>query len=70
MDQADLAIKAIVRLIRDTGFTLGLENYNVSKEEIPEIAKGAMGAARLWKNNPRHCTEEQVCNIFADAFES
>ncbi len=70
MDQADLAIKAIVRLIRDTGFTLGLENYNISKEEIPEIAKGAMGAARLWKNNPRHCTEEQVCNIFANAFES
>jgi len=70
MDQADLAIKAIVRLIRDTGFTLGLENYNVSKEEISEIAKGAMGAARLWKNNPRHCTEEQVCNIFANAFES
>ncbi len=68
MDKAELATKAIVRLIRDTGFTLGLENYGVSREDIPELAKGAMVAARLWNNNPRRATEEQVRGIFENAF--
>jgi alcohol dehydrogenase len=68
MDRAELAIKAIVRLINDTGFTLGLENYKVSRDDIPELAKGAMKAARLWNNNPRKATEEQVCRIFENAF--
>lgn len=68
MDKAELAIKAVVRLIKDTGFSLGLENYNVSREDIPELAKGAMVAARLWNNNPRRASEEQVRGIFANAF--
>lgn len=68
MDKADLAIKAVERLIRDTGFTLGLEHYKVTFEDIPELAKGAMVAARLWNNNPRRATEEQVCGIFQNAF--
>ena len=68
MDKAELAIKAVERLIRDTGFTLGLENYGVSREDIPELAKGAMVAARLWNNNPRKATEEQIRGIFESAF--
>lgn len=68
MDKAELAIKAVVRLIKDTGFRLGLENYDVTREDIPELAKGAMVAARLWNNNPRRASEEQVRGIFAKAF--
>lgn len=70
MDKAELAIKAVVRLINDTGFTLGLENYKVAREDIPDLAKGAMKAARLWNNNPRRADEAQVCRIFEDAFQA
>lgn len=70
MDSAELAIKAVVRLINDTGFTLGLENYKVTREDIPDLAKGAMNAVRLWNNNPRRADEAQVCRIFEDAFQA
>jgi alcohol dehydrogenase class IV len=33
------------------------------------LAKGAIGAARLWKNNPRRATEEQIQQIFKDSFQ-
>ena len=68
MDKSRKAIDGVVRLIGDVGFKLGLENYGVSREDIGDLAKGAMGAARLWNNNPRSVTEAQVRGIFADSF--
>ncbi len=68
IDSARKAIDAVVGLIRDVGFRLGLENYGVSRADIPNLAKGAMVAVRLWGNNPRSVNEEQVQGIFADSF--
>lgn len=68
MDKAGKAIDAIVRLIGDVGFELGLENHGVTREDIDDLAKGVMVAARLWNNNPRSATQAQVRGIFADSF--
>lgn len=67
-ESAQRAITAVVRLIRDVGFELGLENYGVKQEDIKDLAAGAMLAVRLWNNNPRTASEEQVRDIFADSF--
>ena len=68
MEAAAKAIHAVVRLINDLGFQMGLDNYGVKKADIPALAAGAMPAARLWNNNPRNATREQVENIFRDSF--
>ena len=68
MDKAQKAIDGVIRLIGDVGFQLGLENYGVEREDIDDLAKGAMVAVRLWNNNPRSATKEQVRGIFADSF--
>jgi alcohol dehydrogenase class IV len=67
-DKAQKAIDCVVRLIDDVGLQLGLENYDVTREDIEDLAKGAMMAVRLWNNNPRPANEEQVRGIFADSF--
>lgn len=69
MEKTDKAINAVERLIKDIGFKLGLENYGVKHEDIPLLSKRAIGAARLWKNNPRRATEEQIQQIFKDSFQ-
>jgi len=68
MAKARKAIAAVEGLIRDVGFKLGLENYGVGRQDIPGLAAGAMIAARLWKNNPRSISEDQVTAIFEDSF--
>ena len=68
MDKARKAIDAVVRLIGDVGFKLGLENYGVKKGDVDDLAKGAMASVRLWDNNPRSATEAQVRDIFIDSF--
>jgi len=68
MEAAELAIISVKRLIEDIGFTLGLRHYDIPENAIPELAKGAMVAARLWENNPRSATLEQVEEIFRKAY--
>jgi alcohol dehydrogenase class IV len=68
MDKAQKAIDGVIRLISDVGLQLGLENYGVVREDIDDLTKGAMVAVRLWNNNPRSATKEQVRGIFADSF--
>ena len=67
MQKAARAVEAVEDLMRDVGFQLGLEHYGVTREHIPDLAAGAMPAARLWNNNPRTATEEQVRTIFEDS---
>ena len=68
MDKAQKAIDGVIRLMGDVGFQLGLENYGVTREDVEDLAKGAMLAVRLWNNNPRPANEEQVRSIFDDSF--
>lgn len=68
MDQAMQAVHAVVRLIEDVGFKLGLEHHGATRDDIDALAKGAMVAVRLWQNNPRKATEAQVRALFAESF--
>ncbi len=62
------AVTAVIRLIEDVDFELGLENYGVSEADIPHLADASiLPAARLWNNNPRSATQEQVERIFCDS---
>lgn len=68
MATAAKAVDAVVGLINDLGFQMGLENYGAKESDIPALSAGAMPAVRLWNNNPRNATQEQVENIFRDSF--
>jgi alcohol dehydrogenase class IV len=68
MVAATKAVDAVVRLINDLGFQMGLENYGAEESDIPDLSAGAMPAVRLWNNNPRNATQEQVEGIFRDSF--
>jgi len=69
IEAANRSVDAVVRLIEDIGFQLGLENYGVTESDIPALTDGAiLPAARLWNNNPRSATKDQVAQIFRDSF--
>ncbi|MBW2603554.1 MAG: iron-containing alcohol dehydrogenase [Deltaproteobacteria bacterium] len=68
MAAAEKAVDAVVRLIDDLGFQMGLENYGVQSSDIPALAAGAMPATRLWNNNPRNATQKEVEEIFRSSF--
>lgn len=62
------AVAAVIELIEDVDFELGLENYGVNEADIPDLAEASiLPAARLWNNNPRSATREQVERIFHDS---
>ncbi len=62
------AVSAVIALIEDVDFKLGLENYGVTESDIPGLAEASiLPAARLWNNNPRSATREQVERIFRDS---
>ncbi len=62
-EAAKLAVKAVKSLLNDLDISYQLSEYNVPKEEIPALAKAAIGAARLISNNPRKVTEKEVIKI-------
>lgn len=68
MEAAELSVKAVKRLVADVGFEMGLRNYGVKEDELPMMAKNAMGAKRLLDNNPRKITEEQMEEIFRRSY--
>lgn len=68
MEQAQAAIRGARRLIEDVGFQLGLKHYGVEESSFDEMASESLDAARLWGNNPRSATSEQVRAIFQAAF--
>lgn len=68
MAAAEESIWAVLRLIDDLGVVMGLENYGVSTDEIEVVSQGSFGAVRLWTNNPRTATIEQVKGIMERSF--
>ena len=70
MEAAEAGLYAVLRLIGDLDVTLGLENYGVSRDEIDAVSRSAHAMARLWNNNPRTATLEQVKAIMERAFSS
>ena len=68
LERAGAGIEAVLDLIADLDVTLGLENHGVSRSEIDRLAQGSLAAARLWNNNPRTATLEQVKGIIEASF--
>ena len=68
LERAHRSIDALTDLIRCVDVKLGLKNYDVRPECIPDLVRGAAEADRLWANNPRPATEIQMQRIFEDAF--
>ncbi len=63
IDGARLAVKAVKKLLDDLDISYRLKDYNVPREEIPALAKAAVGATRLISNNPRKVTEKEVARL-------
>ncbi len=63
IEAARLSVKAVKNLLDDLDISYKLSQYNIPKEEIPSVAKAAIGAARLISNNPRKPTEKEVIKL-------
>ena len=60
---SELSVKAVKSLLDDLDISYRLGDYGVPKEAFGDLAKAAMGASRLIKNNPRHVTQKDVIDI-------
>jgi alcohol dehydrogenase len=67
-EAAYLAVEAVEALIEDCGITKTLEDFGVSQDDFPEMAKAAMTVARPLANNPRKITPEDAVEIYNGAF--
>ncbi|MDX9820553.1 MAG: iron-containing alcohol dehydrogenase [Syntrophales bacterium] len=67
-EAAYLAVEAVEALIEDCGITKTLEDFGVSQDDFPEMAKVAMTVARPLANNPRKMTPEDAVEIYNGAF--
>jgi len=65
---ARLSVQAIKSLLDDLGISYKLSDYGVPREEIPALAKAAIGAVRLISNNPRKVMEKEVVGLLEKNF--
>ncbi|NWF53625.1 MAG: iron-containing alcohol dehydrogenase [Syntrophaceae bacterium] len=63
VEAARLSVKAIKSLLNDLDIFYKLGEYDVPRQEIPALAKAAIGAARLIMNNPRKVTEREIIQL-------
>ncbi len=65
---ADAAIDAVVRLVREIGLPASLAELGLSREELPAIADQALGITRLVSNNPRPLDHDGAMAILEAAW--
>lgn len=68
VEAARLSVRAIKSLLDDLGISYKLGSYGVPREEIPALAKAAIGAVRLISNNPRKVMEKEVVGLLEKNF--
>ncbi len=61
-------IKKIAKLCANVGIPQKLTYFNVSKEQVPSLAKSALTVQRLLKNNLREVTEKDAVDIYCKLF--
>jgi len=66
-DNAEAALKAIKNLQHEVGFTKGLKEYGVKREEFPMLAELAL-LESVGKNNPRRFTKEDVISLYEECY--
>ena len=67
-EAGELAVEAIIRLNSDVGIPESLEDLNIPREKIPEMAEIALTVTRPVENNPRKPTLDKVIAIYMAAF--
>jgi len=68
METAQLGIKKITDLCTNVGIPEKLTDFNVSKDQVPYLAKSALTVQRLLKNNLREVTENDAIDIYNKLF--
>ncbi len=68
LEAARRAVAAVRALLDDLGISTRLGDYGVSRQDIPAIARAALGATRLIGNNPRTVTEADVVGMLERNF--
>ncbi len=65
---ADAAIAAVAELASAVGVPGSLAELGVSEDELPALARQALGVSRLLVNNPRECSEADLTEILRAAW--
>jgi alcohol dehydrogenase len=65
---ADAAVAAVAELASAVGVPASLAELGVGEHELPELARQALGVARLILNNPREPTEQDLIEILRAAW--
>ena len=63
-EAADKTIAALRQLAVDLNVPLYLSDVGIPESAIPDLVKGAMTQARLWANNPRKFTPEDMEQVY------
>ena len=68
LDQAVTAAKSVKALLEDLPVPHSLYELDIPKDAIPRMAAAAMKITRLMGNNPRNLTEDDVVEIYEQAY--
>ena len=63
-EAADKTIAALRQLADDLDVPQYLSDVDIPESAIPDLVKGAMTQARLWANNPRKFTPEDMAQVY------
>jgi 1,3-propanediol dehydrogenase len=68
IDQAEIAVKAVSKLISDVGLPTHLNEVGISEELIPSMAKNAYLLDGNWPTNPCTVDEADFVALYQQAF--
>ena len=61
-------VEAIQELVVEVGVPTKLQEFDVKRKDIPDLAKSASKVTRLLSNNPKRMTVKDIENIYNEAF--
>ena len=68
-EAAELSVEAVRSLLAAVNVSDRLEDYGISRDDLPKLVKGGLAQARLFVPNPRDLVEADVEQIYSGAFE-
>ncbi len=69
LEAARRSVSAVRSLLTDLDIPFTLKPYGVTRESLPDIAKGAIGAVRVIPNNPRNVTLESIEKLLEENYD-
>ena len=67
-EAAEKSIEAVKNLLNAIQIPFRLSQYGISRDDLPKLVEGGMRQNRLFVPNPRDLTQEDVRNIYENAF--